>query len=179
MSSKDDRRRFWKHDIKVTRDFNKTVQNEDIEPLQEFLKEDLAPYSHRRSLPGCSILNMNTFDDHLYQSTEVTGNRYFHHVDRMQNTWSPSTFTSQRPSIKDLRKFYFSAMEKSLVQRNINLKFPTGLSERENYNQLRSDDRLPCIPETVSSEESGSASFPVQNSRKFIVTPAVLDEKMN
>lgn len=110
-------RHFWKHDIKIARDYYKTCQSEDAQALSKKLADEIAGFQKQ---------------DH----ENVGGSGYLSH----QNTWSPmstrnfySFKNSSKPTIQELEALYLNRMgshkeatrpiaalrRESLIMRNI------------------------------------------------------------
>lgn len=110
-------RHFWKHDIKIARDYYKTCQSEDAQALSKKLADEIAGFQKQ---------------DHEIGG----GSGYLSH----QNTWSPmstrnfySFKNSSKPTIQELEALYLNRMgshkeasrpiaalrRESLIMRNI------------------------------------------------------------
>lgn len=183
ISFKDQSRNFWKHDIKIARDYNKTIQSDEAQNTQEYLENQLGELEEEKLR---NFQSLQEFADHLYQSTEVPSSTHTVHVRKSQYTWSPSTFAPKRPTIKELKNLYFSLGDKRpKSQKQLNYRCLTGEGSVGNQGHLtpnyvsNEDGILPCIPETNSSEDSGSGRFQTGKNRKFVVTPAVLENEGN
>lgn len=165
----------------MARDYNRTLEKEDAQNVRNLLDAQLKEFDQKKLLN--TIQNMENFDelaDHLYQSTEVQRNIDVVNVRRSQYTWSPSTFAPKRPSIKELKNLYFSLGDKK-PKPNTQLNFKCQVvDETIPKNMLRrashEERTLSCIPESVSSEALVTDSCSSKRSKKFVVTPAVLDK---
>lgn len=87
-------RHFWKHDIKIARDYYKTCQSEDAQALSKKLADEIAGFQKQ---------------DHEV----LGGSGYLSH----QNTWSPmstrnfySFKNSSKPTIQELEALYLNRM---------------------------------------------------------------------
>lgn len=97
LSTSDEQRQFWKHDIKIARDYNKTLHTEDGSSLNKKLAEEIAIFNEHET----EKLNSSAGADLL---------KHNH-----QNTWSPMTrqyFRREscpgRTSMYDLDALYLS-----------------------------------------------------------------------
>lgn len=176
ISSKDQNRRFWKYDIKVARDYNRTLENDEAKNIHNLFK---AQFEQRNNLDSIhDIENFDEYADHLYQSTEVQRHLDVINVQRNQYTWSPSTYAPKRPSIKELKKFYFSLGDKKTKTKK-QLKFKSQVVDCSTNNLSEEEENrngiLPCIPESLSSEALISDNSTSKKNKKFVVTPAVLE----
>lgn len=91
----DDQRQFWKHDIKIARDYNKTINADEGRKVQEELNQ----FQH------------NTSDNFKGVGAELLRQSYPH-----TNTWSPSNLRlkdSHRMSIRELDTICTSLADKS------------------------------------------------------------------
>lgn len=202
MSSRDKSRTFWKHDIKIARNYNRTIQKEDDELSTQFknFNEQKRPFLSKNIVSE----NYHDFAEHLYQSTELSRDHLVD-VEKIQNTWSPSSFVPKRPTIQELKNIYFGLIDgRPTVQKNLNFTFmppdspvviqshdwniagPSGL----NYNKEEKQTLLPCIPENFSSDSSDAGPRQLapkikttsksnrkykDRPKKFVVTPAVIE----
>jgi hypothetical protein len=91
----DGQRQFWKHDIKIARDYNKTIHAEEGLKLQEELAE-----FHEHASENFKGIGVELLRQSHYPQT---------------NTWSPLTLRNHRKeghnprlSLRDLESFYMS-----------------------------------------------------------------------
>lgn len=94
---------FWKHDIKVARDYNRTFHGEDAEEIRKRLAEELA----RTKLHSPNVYNLGHRDS-IIAAHEVF-NPSATNESRNQLTWSPSTTgfnQERRPTLHDLDRMY-------------------------------------------------------------------------
>lgn len=203
MSSRDQSRTFWKHDIKIARNYNRTIQKDDDELSKQLknLNQQKRPLLSKTNISQ----NYQDFAEHLHQSTELTRDHLVD-VEKIQKTWSPSSFVPKRPTIQELKNAYFGLIDgRPKAQKNLSFGFvrsdspvvipshdwniagPSGL----NYKKEEKQTLLPCIPEHFSSDSSdtGPRQFVPKiktisktnrkykfRPKKFVVTPAVIED---
>ncbi|XP_017772058.1 PREDICTED: uncharacterized protein LOC108559324 [Nicrophorus vespilloides] len=165
ISNKDHaRRQFWKHDIKVTRNYNKTLQKEEAKKMKaKFLKElGMA----KRSDDGQS--------DHLHHSTEINREEVEKSEKKTQYTWSPCTMVSKRPTIQELQDLYNNLVRESpknspkLIPKTVR-KLSQIFANSPDVASSRDSVIIPI------SEPSTSNHQPTTCGRKFTVTPCELE----
>lgn len=94
-----DQRQFWKHDIKIARDYNKTIQAEEGRKF----KEELAPFHE------------NASENFRGVGAELLKQSHYPHT----NTWSPLTLrhlrkeVNTRTSVLDLDSHHLNYAGKS------------------------------------------------------------------
>uniref|UniRef100_A0A182NGL2 DUF389 domain-containing protein n=1 Tax=Anopheles dirus TaxID=7168 RepID=A0A182NGL2_9DIPT len=90
-----DQKQFWKHDIKIARDYNRTLHTNDGHSMSKNLMQELTSLHHNNDTTG------GLRGDYLLNSASK-GN---------QNTWSPRHNYHQRdhrPTIQELEALYLS-----------------------------------------------------------------------
>ncbi|XP_049279883.1 uncharacterized protein LOC125762130 [Anopheles funestus] len=90
-----DQKQFWKHDIKIARDYNRTLHTNDGHSMSKNLMQELTTLHHNNDTTG------GLRGDYLLNSASK-GN---------QNTWSPRHNYHQRdhrPTIQELEALYLS-----------------------------------------------------------------------
>ncbi|XP_052893238.1 uncharacterized protein LOC128300999 [Anopheles moucheti] len=90
-----DQKQFWKHDIKIARDYNRTLHTNDGHSMSKNLMQELTTLHHNNETTG------GLRGDYLLNSASK-GN---------QNTWSPRHNYHQRdhrPTIQELEALYLS-----------------------------------------------------------------------
>lgn len=88
---KEDQRQFWKHDIKIARDYNKTIHADEGQKMREELAK----------------LNEHASENFKGVGAELLKQGHYAHT----NTWSPTRHHrrevfSERPSLYDLDNLY-------------------------------------------------------------------------
>jgi hypothetical protein len=98
----DEQRQFWKHDIKIARDYNKTINADEGKKLQE----------------GLAQFHENASDNFRGVGAELLKQSRYQHT----NTWSPVTLRHYRKeglntqtSLHDLDTLYTSLSGKNVV----------------------------------------------------------------
>lgn len=87
-------RQFWKHDVKIARDYNKTCQVEDATSLRQKLAEEIAGFEAQ-----CDNRGQGVRAEIVRRLTQGPMPSIYHH----QHTWSPLTHPAQyRPSAQEL-----------------------------------------------------------------------------
>lgn len=79
----DNQRQFWKHDIKIARDYNKTVNADEGRKLQEDLSQFHENASENFKGVGAELLRLNNYPH--------------------TNTWSPLTLRNHRKDVQNTR----------------------------------------------------------------------------
>ncbi|XP_018336185.1 uncharacterized protein LOC108744740 [Agrilus planipennis] len=186
MTSKDQaKRRFWKHDIKIARDYNRTFQNDDAKALYDQLQKEL---------------NYQVMSDHVQDSGYNRNNRH-HSTDYLrekpngswgfsQYTWSPCTNDQQfnRPTVQELHHLYKHLLEKKygfVGSRKPSRAWSNQqqMFEEENY-PVSEQDLVIDIPEVNNGSESpllpvnssdNSANGYFSRPKRFTVTPSSSD----
>lgn len=144
-------RHFWKHDIKIARDYYKTCQSEDAQALSKKLADEIAGFQKQ---------------DHEIGG----GSGYLSH----QNTWSPmstrnfySFKNSSKPTIQELEALYLNRMgshkeasrpiaalrRESLIMRNISPPKFRSFQEESYFEKGR---RASCVHEMGTAGPSTS-----------------------
>lgn len=139
---------------------------------------------------------LQEFADHLCQSTELA-REHIVNINKMQNTWSPSTFSPRKPTIQELKNVYFSMVDdRPKVQRSLNFRFPVSKNLQPtswtnpgtSQQSVQNEGTLPCIPENTQNDSiyKGQTSQQIPSSqlstklftctKKFVVTPASIDD---
>lgn len=168
-------RQFWHHDVKIARDYNKTVHGHD--KATDGLVEELASLKMHDGREGI----------HHGVGAELFKNQ-------AQNTWSPMThltFNPDKPHIRDLEALYLTLAINSntttarMFQRNQSLKSPPAYKSipDENFLSPTSARRSQAIDTPISStSRHPSNSFPFQTGflkgqgkKRFTVTPSQED----
>lgn len=106
----DNQRQFWKHDIKIARDYNKTLNAEEGIKLQK----DAAQFEE-------------TCDNFKGVGAELLKQRHYTHT----NTWSPLSFRhhrkeayNTRTSLRELEALYMSFSGKNVAGEKHHRHFP-------------------------------------------------------
>ncbi|KDR09916.1 uncharacterized protein LOC110838384 isoform X2 [Zootermopsis nevadensis] len=104
-----DQMQFWKHDIKIARDYNRTFHGEDAEEIQKRLAEEIARTKLQSNL---NAVAPNVYSLSCHNST-VALHEVFNPIATSESlnqlTWSPSTVginQERRPTLYDLEKMY-------------------------------------------------------------------------
>ncbi|KAJ8979766.1 hypothetical protein NQ317_015243 [Molorchus minor] len=174
MSSKDEkRRRFWKHDIKIARDYNKTVQSEEGGSMITRLSEEIAR------------LHKSQFNEQHYHSIELARENLKVNIKRPEYTWSPCMRLSKKH--REINELYDDLMKsKNNTRQRLNLDSIKTQTHRRLSQIFTEDDKLNIIKE-IKNEVSPSidgASYNSSNAsnkqlfsgnKKFIVTPCDAD----
>lgn len=90
-----DQKQFWKHDIKIARDYNRTLHTQDGHSMSKNLMQELASLHHNNDTVG------GLRGDYLLNSASKAN----------QNTWSPRHNYHQRdhrPTMQELEALYLS-----------------------------------------------------------------------
>lgn len=176
MASRDHaRRRFWKHDIKIVRDYNKTLEPEQAGCMLTKLSQDLAAY-HQSPL------------NHLYHSTDLARDNLKINIKRSEFTWSPCTNFSKKS--REIREMYENLRKcKPNTARVLNFnqtQSPAKIYQRR-LSQIfvKEDGKLNIIKETNSEKTTSSAEFSCDSQssgkqycvgkKKFTVVPCKTD----
>ncbi|XP_049536884.1 uncharacterized protein LOC125951848 [Anopheles darlingi] len=94
-----DQKQFWKHDIKIARDYNRTLHTNDGMTMSKHLMQELTSLHHNNDTMGGMGLRPG---EYLLNSASKTGH---------QNTWSPRHNYHQRdhrPTVQELEALYLS-----------------------------------------------------------------------
>jgi Domain of unknown function (DUF389) len=125
----DNRKQFWKHDIKIARDYNKTLHGEDAAAYSERMAKELAAL---RGV-GAELLRNGNVGSH-------------------QNTWSPLSTrhyqNTARASINDLEAIYLSLATHQPVNHHRYTRIPQSFYNKRNW----SPPKYRSIPDDVSSK---------------------------
>lgn len=164
MSKDHVRRRFWKHDIKIARDYNKTLEAEEAGCMITKLSEELAAYHKSRFNP-----------EHFCHSTDLAKDNIKVNIKRSEFTWSPCThFSKKSREIKDMYEDLMKCKSNTARILNFNQSQPTSKVYHRRLSQIfvKDDDRLNIIRETNSERTTSSTEFSCesQNSRKQYCT---------
>jgi hypothetical protein len=165
----DNQRQFWKHDIKIARDYNKTLNGEDAKNLQSELSSFHVNAVENFKGVGAELLRQN-----LYHST---------------HTWSPFTHRHHRSdtyktqkSIRNLDAL-FKPMDKhhhTVGSPDHKFSNPIFISPKTSNDYLKIPHSAPLeviseVPRFLQNEQSKCFDEPgpsQQTKKKFIVTPA-------
>jgi len=149
-------RQFWHHDVKIARDYNKTIH--------------IGQAGNRpKDLSGLKL------PDHVHG----IGVELF----KSQNTWSPMNhhFATDRPHMKDLESFYMTLALNSggnhprLFNRHSQVKSPAVYKSIPDENILlpSSSKKSPPMDTPAGPQRHPSNSFPANwSSKRFVVTPS-------
>lgn len=164
----ENQRQFWKHDIKIARDYNKTLNAEDAKKLEaEVVGFHVNPVENFKGV-GAELLRQN-----LYHSTQ---------------TWSPFTHRHHRSdtyktqkSIRNL-EILFKPMEKhhhTLGSPEQKYSTPIFISPKTSNDYLKMPSAplevISEVPRFLQNQQSVCFDEPgpsQQTKKKFIVTPA-------
>ncbi|XP_030760170.1 uncharacterized protein LOC115885405 [Sitophilus oryzae] len=158
-SSKDQaRRNFWKHDIKETRNYNKTFHNDSFNYYQ-------------------TLLNSRKLGDMLHFSTDLSKENFRENIKRPQYTWSPCSNLINSKNESTPSKLLHIPIMKTRNEsyngqyRRLSQIFPRSSDAEEN---------LKVIKEKVSEKSpllksGGSGGSGMSIGRKFIVTPCQVE----
>lgn len=94
VPASEDQRQFWKHDIKIARDYNKTLHADEGHKLQQEAAEFHGKMSDNFKGVGAELLKLNN-----YAHTNTWSPSQRHHHRRDHNT---------RTSLRELDSFYMS-----------------------------------------------------------------------
>ncbi|XP_055681745.1 uncharacterized protein LOC129789120 [Lutzomyia longipalpis] len=87
-------RQFWKHDVKIARDYNKTCQVDDATSLRQKLADEIAGFEAQSDNRG-----QGARAEIVRRLTQGPMPSLYHH----QHTWSPLTHAAQyRPTIQEM-----------------------------------------------------------------------------
>lgn len=178
IASKDQaRRRFWKHDIKIARDYNKTLEAEEAGCMLTKLSQELAAYHQSNVKPN-----------QLHYSTDLAKDNTKINIKRSEFTWSPCTHFSKKS--REIKEMYENLKKcKSNTARILNFNQPQSVSKvyQRRLSQIfvREDDKLNIIKETNSEKTTSSAEFSYDShnsgkqycvgNKKFTVVPCTTD----
>ncbi|GAB0094815.1 uncharacterized protein DMENIID0001_101410 [Sergentomyia squamirostris] len=88
-------RQFWKHDVKIARDYNKTYQTEDATSLRQKLAEEIAGFEAQSDNRGQGVRA-----EIVRRLAQAPMPSIYHH----QHTWSPLTAATHqlRPTVQEI-----------------------------------------------------------------------------
>ncbi|XP_074035150.1 uncharacterized protein isoform X1 [Leptinotarsa decemlineata] len=164
------RKRFWKHDIKIARDYNKTIQKGmSGECMIKKLSEELAHY------------RKYGYHEPLNHSTDLTTECLKNNPIRSQYTWSPC-MDLDSGALKNLCQKLMKEHGSSMVQSSRNTEdsshhrrlsqiFPPEIKKQH---EQSSKQDLNLSMESGHSSTSTSRQYSLGN-KKFIVTPCKSD----
>ncbi|KAJ8922429.1 hypothetical protein NQ315_004375 [Exocentrus adspersus] len=159
------RHRFWKHDIKIVRDYNKTLEAEEGGCMIAKLSEDLAAYEKLRLNP-----------EQCHHSIDLAKDNHKVNIKRSEFTWSPCmNFTKEisKEKSKEMKDIYEN-LKKVSLKHSPSFELQLGIS-------IGVENVPPPTAVTVSSVEFGAESQKSrqhasrEEKRKFIVTPCETD----
>lgn len=154
------RRKFWKHDVRITRDYNKTLQKEEAVAMQAQLNE-----LKRNSQAHTQLSPDNSKDSKDKSFPRSDGNKSNHSV-------SSCTIVSKRPTIQELQELY-----NNITRENTSV-CSMGSSKRLAPIIDRDCMASPqLMTEVVISSAAASEHGDVAcgTKKKFTVTPCILD----
>ncbi|KAJ8941968.1 hypothetical protein NQ314_010187 [Rhamnusium bicolor] len=170
------RRRFWKHDIKIARDYNKTLQTEEADCMITKISEEIAQYQN-------SKLNSEQF----FHSTNFERNDFKVDIKRSEYTWSPCMNLSKKS--KEVNELYENLIKcKPNVSRILNFNLSKPRSQHRRLSQIFDQDNLTTLQETNNEKGPSIAELSCESNKskstgklfssgnkKFIVTPCEAD----
>lgn len=169
-------RNFWHHDIKIARDYNKTVFGHDS--VTDELVEELASLKMHERVEGAHGIGAELF--------------------RAQNTWSPMNnhhhLHHERPHVRDLEALYLTlalntnTTTSRFLTRHQTIRSPLTYKSIPDENILSpshsksSKTQAMDVQNCCANQKHPSNSYPVpssflrnQNKRRFVVTPSQED----
>ncbi|CAH1180530.1 unnamed protein product [Phaedon cochleariae] len=175
------RRNFWKHDIKIARDYNKTLQHGEGDCLISKWTQELAAYQRRN------------YGDQLFHSTDLSNKPSKVTKKNTGYTWSPSMNSNEE--FKKLRGLYERLLKEPTSTYGSTHSTTSSTSSSTVRNErhrrlsqifVQEEDQLNTIDETSSksfngsglSNESGKRKASKQlfcGKKKFTVTPCKID----
>lgn len=163
------RRQFWKHDIKIARNYNKTLNNEEA---MQFHQQLLASYTNAST----------ELIDELCHSVNIPKHSVVENSRRSQYTWSPCT---DKEMIYEVKKMYKQksrekTREANYMPRSLNYNMPPYVQEQRRLSQLFATNKsLPTKEHHLSSiteaSQNSEENKKVVQTRKFLVTPCSSD----
>ncbi|XP_070490390.1 uncharacterized protein [Chironomus tepperi] len=157
--STEEERQFWKHDIPIARDYNKTINAEDGRRIREQLEDYLNSDTENFQGVAAELLRQD-----LYPNT---------------HTWSPlmnklsSKNEQPRPSVIDFNSYYNSMARehnRSNLKHSDPIKTPKASKSSSYHNTASSSE--PVNRHTTFVEIEGGSNDDARNYGKFVVTPA-------
>jgi Domain of unknown function (DUF389) len=133
----DNQKQFWKHDIKIARDYNKTLHGEDAAAYSERMAKEMAEFQKYDQEGGLRGVGAELLRN---------GN-----VGSHQNTWSPLSSrhyqNTARASVHDLEAIYLSLATHQPVNHHRYTRIPQSFYTKRNW----SPPKYRSIPDDVSS----------------------------
>ncbi|XP_018572228.1 uncharacterized protein LOC108911715 [Anoplophora glabripennis] len=151
MSRDHARRRFWKHDIKIARDYNKTLEGEEAGCTITKLSQELAAYRKSRFNP-----------DKFYHSTELAKDNLKLNIKRPEFTWSPCTrFLETSREVNEIYESLKKYKPNTARVLDFTRAQPTAKMYQRRLSQifLKDDDKLDIIKEDNSDKTTSSAEY--------------------
>lgn len=94
----DDQRQFWKHDIKIARDYNKTIHADEGEKMREEL----------------ALFHENASENFKGVGAELLKQTHFSHSNTLTMRHHRKEIYNERPSLHDLDKLYLNLAGKNV-----------------------------------------------------------------
>lgn len=175
------KQKFWKHDIKIARDFNQSAYTEEVKELHRRISKEYSDIPNFHFRP----------EDNSHRIHKDAARM---NIQKPQYTWSPGT-AEGRPTLSELRKLYTN-FRKEECRANKSLKFRSPefdfgrrltLSGSSFFRHHRhsvdisqgSDTCASCEsrPLLDNSPQQGSigSAIPYSARKKFVVTPSHVD----
>ena len=163
-SASEEERQFWKHDIPIARDYNKTINAEDGRRIRQHLDDYLNNHAENFQGVAAELLKQD-----LYPNV---------------HTWSPlmHKFTNKkdqiRPSVLDLDSYYKSMTSTSNHNRKHSepISTPKGSKSAVNHNPGPSSSHVRVHRQTTYVDIESNSNDEAVNYGKFLVTPAKVDD---
>ncbi|GJQ77228.1 hypothetical protein Trydic_g14897 [Trypoxylus dichotomus] len=176
IASRDIRRHFWNHDIKIARDYNTNQNGDDSGTIQKDLEHQFRVYKdvYRNKF-------YDRFFDEFHHSTDLTHGSDKIRIKRSQQTWSPCTLLDKKkPTMQEVRDLYNKIVIESDAGQMLNTPVfnqSSGVLSPFQNNigpiKIPEEKLTMLVPQNTREKQSKSK----KKAKKFIVTPCVDVEK--